>query len=83
MVETRYLNLITDEYLKGFDLILCRNVIKFFTEDVKKEVHRKLSESLNEGGILVVSDELENEGIHEPEKLRLRQVNNSCIYCKI
>ena len=81
-VSAQYLNLITDEFPTGFDLILCRNVMKFFKEDVRKEVQRKLSDSLNVGGFLVVSDELEKEGIQEPKALGLRRVSNTCIYYK-
>ena len=82
LVQTRHLNLLTDDYPCGFDLILCRNVIKFFGEDSKRAVQEKLARSLVRDGFLVVSDELEKEGINNPEGLGLKQVRNSCIYLK-
>lgn len=81
-VETRYLNLLSDTYPSGFDLVLCRNVIKFFEVPVRHQVQRQLAASLNPGGLLFVSDELEKEGIPEPESLHLRQERGSCIYRK-
>ncbi len=79
-IEIRQHNLLSDEYPGGFDLILCRNVIKFFEESARREVQKKLAASLNAGGILVVSDELQSEGIRDPESLQLVQVGDSCIY---
>ena len=80
MVQTGQLNLLTDGYPAGFDLILCRNVVKFFREEVRTDVQRKLARSLNPGGFLVVSDDLEHDGIKDPEASGLRQLDKSCIY---
>ncbi len=81
-IRTRPLNLLTDDYPGGFDLILCRNVIKFFGPGVRAEVQGRLAESLNQSGILMVSDELDKEGIRHPESLGLCQIGNSCLYRK-
>ena len=84
LVKTQAHNLLYDSYPGGFDLILCRNVIKFFkSETVRQEVRRNLSCSLNPGGFLVLSDELQKEGVTNPESLRLRQLGDSCIYQKL
>ena len=40
IIETRQHNLLSDEYPGGFDLILCRNVIKFFEESARREVQK-------------------------------------------
>lgn len=83
MIRFRGHNLLTDEYPEGFDLILCRNVIKFFDQDFKRQVQGKLAASLNEGGFLVVSDDLMRERVIDPESLGLGQIEGSCIYRKL
>ncbi len=82
MVQFKIHNLLSDEYPGGFDLILCRNVIKFFEKDVKSQVQGKLAASLNDGGYLVISDDLVREGIHDPGAFGLIQLENTCIYRK-
>ena len=84
-VTVRQLNLLTDEYPSGFDLIVCRNVIKFFTPETVKEVQKKLVSSLADGGFLFLSvnDEGDNrETIDDPDSLHVRQIGN-CIYQKL
>ena len=47
-------DLILDRYDKDFDLIVCRNVVIYFNNDVKQEIYKKFSESLKKGGLLFV-----------------------------
>lgn len=47
-------DLILDRYDKDFDLIVCRNVVIYFNNDVKQEIYIKFSESLKKGGLLFV-----------------------------
>lgn len=47
-------DLIHDNYDKGFDLIVCRNVVIYFTQEVKDRIYKKFYESLNNGGLLFV-----------------------------
>lgn len=47
-------NLLADPYGKNFDLIVCRNVLIYFTEEAKSNVYQKFSDSLNHGGVLFV-----------------------------
>ncbi|WP_243149756.1 protein-glutamate O-methyltransferase CheR [Thermaerobacter sp. PB12/4term] len=47
-------DLITDPYPGGWDLILCRNVVIYFTEEVKRRVWASLAASLRPGGILFI-----------------------------
>ncbi|HTW42352.1 MAG TPA: protein-glutamate O-methyltransferase CheR [Solirubrobacteraceae bacterium] len=39
---------------QAYDLVLCRNVVIYFTEDVRNELHRRLARSLRSGGFLVI-----------------------------
>lgn len=54
MVTFKRHDLILDNYDKGFDLIVCRNVVIYFNQDVKNEIYRKFSASLKSGGLLFV-----------------------------
>ncbi|MHB0885196.1 MAG: CheR family methyltransferase [Bacillota bacterium] len=47
-------DLLAPTFPSGFDLILCRNVVIYFTEPAKDELYRKFSESLKPSGILFV-----------------------------
>jgi len=82
IVKTKCQNLVSDEYPAGFDLILCRNVTKFFEKDVRREVQKSLAVSLKDGGYLVVSDDLLREGIADPGSMSLIQQGDTCIYRK-
>lgn len=53
-VEFKHHNLLKDEYPKDFDLIVCRNVLIYFTEEAKKEIYIKFSRALKSKGILFV-----------------------------
>lgn len=54
MVTFKKHDLILDSYDKGFDLIVCRNVVIYFNQEVKDEIYKKFSESLKKGGLLFV-----------------------------
>ncbi|MCR1950213.1 MULTISPECIES: protein-glutamate O-methyltransferase CheR [unclassified Clostridium] len=54
MVIFKKHDLILDNYEKDFDLIVCRNVIIYFKNEVKKEIFKKFSSSLKKGGLLFV-----------------------------
>lgn len=47
-------NLLGDRFDSGFDLIMCRNVVIYFTEEAKDELYQKFFRSLKPGGILFV-----------------------------
>lgn len=53
-VEFQHHNLLEDEYPKDYDLILCRNVVIYFTDEAKTQIYRKFNKSLNKDGILFV-----------------------------
>lgn len=47
-------NLLADPYPDNCDLIVCRNVLIYFTEEAKVEIYNKFNKSLKTGGILFV-----------------------------
>lgn len=53
-VEFREHNLLKDTYPSDYHLIVCRNVLIYFTEEAKDEVFRKFYKSLASGGILFI-----------------------------
>ncbi|MCY8000264.1 CheR family methyltransferase [Bacillus haynesii] len=58
-------NLLADPYEKDFDIIVCRNVLIYFTEDAKEKIYHKFSGSLKNKGVLFVGS---TEQIFNPEK---------------
>ncbi|HWR06048.1 protein-glutamate O-methyltransferase CheR [Sporomusa sp.] len=47
-------NLLVDKFESGFDLILCRNVVIYFTEEAKDGLYRRFFAALKPGGVLFV-----------------------------
>jgi chemotaxis protein methyltransferase CheR len=54
MVEFRAHNLLLDSYESNLDLIICRNVVIYFTEEAKKILYQKFWKALSPGGYLMV-----------------------------
>lgn len=54
MVVFRRHDLLQDSFESGFDLIVCRNVVIYFTETAKQILYAKFNQSLAPGGILFV-----------------------------
>jgi chemotaxis protein methyltransferase CheR len=54
MVRFRQHNLLTDRYPDGLDLIACRNVVIYFTDEAKDEIYRRFLAALRPGGMLFV-----------------------------
>ncbi|WP_032122008.1 CheR family methyltransferase [Clostridium amazonitimonense] len=54
MVTFKKHDLILDRYDSGFDVIVCRNVVIYFNQDIKNDIYKKFSSSLNRSGILFV-----------------------------
>lgn len=53
-VEFREHNLLRDAYPSDCDLIVCRNVLIYFTEEAKDEVYLKFSRALKKNAILFI-----------------------------
>jgi chemotaxis protein methyltransferase CheR len=54
MVDLRLHNLLTPPPAQGLDLILCRNVVIYFTDEAKSVLYNHLVNSLRPGGVLFV-----------------------------
>jgi chemotaxis protein methyltransferase CheR len=53
-VEFRRINLLKDPYPQNCDLIVCRNVLIYFTEEAKDEIYRKINKALKNEGVLFI-----------------------------
>lgn len=53
-VEFKQHNLLKDVYQMNYNMIVCRNVLIYFTEEAKDEVFRKFYKSLTPGGVLFI-----------------------------
>ncbi|TFE03085.1 CheR family methyltransferase [Jeotgalibacillus salarius] len=58
-------NLLNDRFDSDYDLIVCRNVMIYFTEEAKDELYHKFSKALKRGGVLFVGS---TEQIFNPGK---------------
>lgn len=58
-------NLLADDYSGQYDLICCRNVLIYFTDEAKTFIYKQFAKHLREGGILFVGS---TEQIFQPEK---------------
>ncbi|MCE5314682.1 MAG: protein-glutamate O-methyltransferase CheR [Armatimonadota bacterium] len=47
-------NMLEDRFQTGFDLILCRNVVIYFTDETKSALYQRFYDSLRPGGFLFV-----------------------------
>ena len=54
MVKFKELNLLSDRFSIGLDLIICRNVVIYFSDDAKRALNERFFSSLKPGGFLFV-----------------------------
>ncbi len=54
-VEFHEHNLLKDPYKKDYHMIVCRNVLIYFTDEAKDEVFRKFYQSITPGGFLFIA----------------------------
>lgn len=78
-VEFKEHNLLKDEYPTGLDLIVCRNVLIYFTEDAKDLIYKKFNQALKQEGILFVGS---TEQIIQPANIGY-QSSKSFFYKKV
>ncbi|OQP05925.1 chemotaxis protein CheR [Geobacillus sp. 46C-IIa] len=59
-------NLLADPFPGPFDLIVCRNVLIYFTEEAKRALYRKFHDALRPGGVLFVgsTEQIFNPGLY-------------------
>ncbi|MFC4557385.1 CheR family methyltransferase [Virgibacillus kekensis] len=65
-------NLLADRYPRNVDLIICRNVLIYFTDQAKNEIYHRFSESLRSDGVLFVGS---TEQIFTPNNYNLSLVD--------
>lgn len=53
-IEFKEHNLLKDVYPSDFDLILCRNVVIYFTDEAKDMIYEKFHGSLKQNGVLFI-----------------------------
>ncbi len=71
-------NLLTDVFDKNFDLIMCRNVVIYFSDEAKQSLNDKFSNSLKPGGILFIGG---TETILNPQNFDFER-NGAAFYRK-
>ena len=74
MVDFKKHNLLKDRFEKGFDLIMCRNVTIYFTEQAKEELNRGFAKSLNDDGVLFIGS---TESLFDAQALGLKRMYTS------
>ncbi|WP_186577804.1 CheR family methyltransferase [Aquibacillus kalidii] len=62
-------NLLADSYPGSFDLIVCRNVLIYFTEEAKHTIYQNFSNSLVDGGVFFVGS---TEQIFSPDQYNFK-----------
>lgn len=68
MINFKSHNLLADRYPQNVDLIICRNVLIYFTDEAKENIYTNFSNSLVQNGILFVGS---TEQIFGVEKYNL------------
>lgn len=67
------INLLEDNYPKEIDLLVCRNVLIYFTDKAKENIYTKFSKALNKDGILFLGS---TESIPYPANYNLSPLGN-------
>jgi chemotaxis protein methyltransferase CheR len=70
-VEFKQMNLLSDRYPDNHDLIVCRNVMIYFTEEAKEEMYHKFNGALTKNGVLFVGS---TEQIIVPKKFNFHAI---------
>ncbi len=77
-VEFRPQDLLRDTFELGFDLIVCRNVVIYFSDEAKSLLYRRFCHSLKEEGVLFMGA---TETLLNPAQLDFQRLY-SCFYSK-
>ena len=72
-VEFKIHNLLLDPYPSACDLIVCRNVLIYFTEEAKDQIYVKFYNSLKPNGILFLGS---TEQIISPQKIGFSTISS-------
>lgn len=71
MISFQQHDLLRDIFPREFDLILCRNVVIYFTEESKAKLYQRFVDSLKLGGVLFIGS---TEQIFQARELNLKPV---------
>ncbi|MGE5544719.1 MAG: CheR family methyltransferase [Bacillota bacterium] len=71
MVRFEKHDLLADKFPGDFDLILCRNVVIYFTEEAKDKLYRKFAQALRRNGVLFIGS---TEQIFQARELDLKSI---------
>ncbi len=71
MIKFQRHDLLKDNFNKDFDLILCRNVVIYFTEETKSKLYRRFADAMRPGGVLFIGS---TEQIFQARELGLKSV---------
>ncbi|NMT64824.1 CheR family methyltransferase [Marinobacter orientalis] len=80
MVEFRELNLLERYMLGKFDIVLCRNVLIYFSAELKKDILTRIHATLNPGGYLILGASESLNGL--PDLYEMVQCHPGIIYRK-
>ncbi|MFE8069683.1 protein-glutamate O-methyltransferase CheR [Marinobacteraceae bacterium S3BR75-40.1] len=78
MVEFRELNLLERFNTGKFDIVFCRNVLIYFSAELKKDILLRIHQSLNPGGYLILGASESLNGL--PDKYEMVQCQPGIIY---
>lgn len=79
MVNFKELNLLSDRFSIGLDLIICRNVVIYFSDEAKRTLNERFYSSLKTGGFLFVGG---TEALLGAEDIGFKRVRSS-LYRKV
>jgi len=80
MVEFRELNLLERYMLGKFDIVMCRNVLIYFSAELKKDILTRIHATLNLGGYLILGASESLNGL--PHLYEMVQCHPGIIYRK-
>lgn len=79
MVRFQRHNMLSEPFEQGFDLICCRNVTIYFTDEAKNKLNQQIYSSLNNGGVLFTGA---TEFINNATAIGFKKLGN-CFYQKV
>lgn len=79
MVKFKELDLLSDRFSVGLDLIICRNVVIYFSDEAKRKLNERFYSSLKMGGFFFVGG---TEALLGAEEIGFRRVQSS-LYQKV
>ncbi|SOB75705.1 chemotaxis protein methyltransferase CheR [Marinobacter sp. LV10R510-11A] len=80
LVEFKELNLLERYMLGKYDIVMCRNVLIYFSADLKKDILTRIHATLNPGGYLILGASESLNGL--PDLYEMVQCHPGIIYRK-